>query len=64
MDFGLDKEVLKLQLQKITKYIEEEDVFGILEDKPFICENQAILDYPKFLRIQIKISIHEMNLEE
>ncbi len=60
-EFG--KDVLMLQLEKIKMMIEEdEDIMEILEDKPFVCGNQTILNYPRSLRIQVKISYH--NFEE
>ena len=60
IDGELNKEVLMLQLEKLMMLIDgEDDIMQQMEDKPFVCGNQTVLDYPRSLRIQIKISYHD-----
>ena len=54
-----NREILLLQLEKIKMMIEEELDMEVIEDKPFVCGNQIMLDYPRSLRIQVKISYHD-----
>jgi hypothetical protein len=60
IDGEFQKEVIMLQLEKLKRLIDdEEDIMQMMEDKPFVCGNQTMLDYPRSLRIQIKISYHD-----
>jgi len=59
VDGELNKEILMLQLEKLKMQIDgEDDIMQQMEDKPFVCGNQTMLDYPRSLRIQVKISYH------
>ncbi len=54
------KEVLMLQFEKIKMLIEEEEgIMDMIEDKPYVCGNQTMLDWPRSLRIQVKISYQD-----
>lgn len=58
------KELLLMQLEKIKVMVEEEeDIMEMMEDKPFICGNQIMLNYPRSLRIQVKISYNDFEEE-
>jgi len=58
-----NKEILITQFKSILQYLENaEDILQILDEKPFVCGNRTVLEYPRVLDIQVKIKL--VNLED
>jgi hypothetical protein len=63
-DKAFDKDILIYQFKKILRDLEDtEDLMDMLEEKPYLCGNATVLNYPQALKINVRIDLYSIAVD-